>query len=284
MATWHTYTSLVEKHTVVGDLRTTRDVFSPQLGSTRDIDVWLPASYERSDKHYPVLYMHDGKNLFDQYVSYSGEWRVDEIMTALGAEGFEAIVVGISNLGTLRMVEYNPYPMPQAPELNGRGDDYIRFMVDTVKPLIDGSFRTLTDSANTGIAGSSMGGLISLYGFLVRPDVFGFCCAFSTAYWFGNNALNDTILQRATGHGKVYLDVGTKEGDTLTGLPPEIGVKTDSPDEEYVRGVRVLRDNLLQRGYVLGESLMYVEEEGAVHREPAWTRRMPDAMRFLLSR
>ena len=156
MTIWESYIASVTRHTVVGDLRVQRGVRSPQLNNARDVLLWLPPSYNESSRHYAVLYMHDAQNLFDEYTSYIGEWRLDETMLALSAEGLEAIVVGLPNMQDMRRVEYNPYPP-------GRGDDYMRFIVETVKPLIDRDFRTLPDAQHTGIAGSSMGGLISLY-------------------------------------------------------------------------------------------------------------------------
>ncbi|MDX2141154.1 MAG: alpha/beta hydrolase-fold protein, partial [Chloroflexota bacterium] len=235
--------------------------------------------YETSERRYPVIYMHDGQNLFDNATSYAGEWQADETMTALSSEGLAAIIVGLPNAGERRRIEYSPYDYQiSGKPVRGEGDAYIAFLVEIVKPLIDAHFRTRTDAAATGIAGSSMGGLISLYGFLMRPDVFGLCGAFSTAYWFGENKLLETTRERASGHGRIYLDVGTREGDTMTQF------RSAAPDFNtmYRDGVRELRDVLLVRGYVAGQSLMYVEDEGAPHNEAAWARRLPAALRFLL--
>lgn len=273
---WQRYTQNLDQHTVVGDLRVYRDFYSPQLENRRDVLVWLPDSYESSSQRYPVVYMHDGRNLFDAHTSYSGEWQVDETMQMLSAEGYEAMVVGLPNAGEFRRSEYNPYPP-------GSGDAYLKFIVETVKPMIDAEFRTLTDAPHTGIAGSSMGGLISLYGFLKYPQIFGFCGAFSTAYWFGENGLAQTVLAEAKGQGKIYLDVGTREGETLLGFP-ELGnlIMNNDPDQSYVDGVRQLREGLLKKGYSEPTTLLYVEEIDAPHRESAWARRLPDALRFLL--
>jgi predicted alpha/beta superfamily hydrolase len=281
MANWLPYIETVEQHTVVGDLRITRDVFSPQLHNERDVYVWLPPSYNTGDRRYRVIYMHDAQNLFDKYASFVGEWEVDEAMTALAAEGLEAIIVALPN-NTERRIEYNPYPQGAAPEHDGRGDSYLRFLVDTVKPLIDTDFRTLPDAANTGIAGSSMGGLISLYALLTYPDVFSFCGAFSPAYWFGNSGLVRTVSELATGKGRIYMDIGTSEGYIFAGIPDPFTVHTADPDQAYLDGVRALRDGLIARGYQLGGNLHYVEEEGAIHQESAWAKRLPNALRFLL--
>lgn len=283
MTDWISFTSTVTEHTVVGDLRVFPGLHSPQLHNERDILVWLPDSYKTGDKRYPVLYMHDGNNLFDEPTSYAGEWRVDETMQVLAKEGIEAIVVGVPNQGDLRVIEYNPYPSVESPELDGAGEDYTRFLVETVKPFIDESFRTLPDPAHTGTAGSSMGGLISLYGFLTRRDVFGMCGAFSPAFWFGNLALYDTVTQLGDGGGRIYMDVGTAEGAVLHHRPDAHGVETeDQAHSIYLEGVRELHNRILAAGYVEGDSYRYVEEDGALHDEPAWARRLPDALRFLL--
>lgn len=279
MTTWQPYSSA--PHSVVGTLLMTREVYSPQLDNVRDVFVWLSPAYADETRRFPVVYMHDGLNLFDRYTSYSGEWEVDETMTALSAEGLDAIIVGLPNMSDSRAVEYCPYPFINldGTRTEGRGDAYVRFIVDTVKPLIDTAFRTNPDASATGIAGSSMGGLISLYAALTYPEVFGMCGAFSPAYWFGDNGLLETARTHATGSGRVYLDVGTREGETLNRW---LHVYGQEADDAYTQGVRDLRDVLIARGYQSGSTLMYVEEADATHREDAWARRFPAAMRFLL--
>jgi predicted alpha/beta superfamily hydrolase len=261
-------------------LRVWQALHSPQLGNARDVLVWLPHGYETSSARYPVLYMHDGQNLFDSATSFAGEWQVDETMTLLVNEGLPAIIVGLPNAGERRRNEYSPYDFRAgAQQVRGEGEQYIRFMVDTVKPLIDDSFRTRTEAAATGILGSSMGGLISLYGFLTRPQVFGLCGAFSTAYWFGDDALLRMIRERASGHGRVYLDVGTREGDTLANHR----IAAADFNVMYRDGVRLLRDVLREGGYAAGRTMMYVEDQGGLHNETAWAMRLPAALRFLLA-
>ncbi len=279
MTEWTRYDERHPQHTVVGDLRVYPRLHSPQLGNKRDVLVWLPAGYETSTQRYPVLYMHDGQNVFDAKTSYAGEWCADETMTALASEGIEAILVGLPNAGAQRRVEYSPYDYQAGKQqIIGKGELYTRFIVETVKPLIDTSFRTRTDGAATGTVGSSMGGLIALYGILTRPEVFGLCGAFSTAYWFGEDALLKEIHRRASGAGRVYLDVGTREGDTIANLK----IAAQDFNMLYRDGVRDLLKALTERGYALGRNLMYVEDEGALHNEEAWARRLPDALRFLL--
>lgn len=282
MSAWENYTDRVSQHTVVGELLRWPGLHSPQLNNQRDVLVWLPASYRSSGRRYPVLYMHDGQNLFDAETSYVGEWQVDETLLRLGAEGREAIIVGLPNQGDDRVYEYDPYPPDVFVPEGGRGDRYLDFIIETVKPLIDGSFRTLPGQPHTGIAGSSMGGLISLYALLTRPDVFSFCGAFSPAFWFGDFGLERTVAERARGAGRLYMDVGGREGHVFMGQP---GLWTGSEaeaDATYLDGVRRLRTGLLAGGYREPETLLYVEEAEALHREDAWARRLPDALRFLL--
>ena len=126
--------------TVVGDVRVLRDVASRELGNTRDLYVYVPPSHARGGRRYPVLYMQDGQNLFDEDTSYSGEWRVDETMETLAGEGLQAIVVGIENAGHDRVAEYSV--------AKGRGADYVRFLVETVKPLVDSAFRTARSTSS----------------------------------------------------------------------------------------------------------------------------------------
>jgi len=265
-------------NSVTGDLRVWHDVYSPQLDNTRDLFVWLPPDYAQSERRYPVLYMQDAQNLFDRYVSYAGEWEVDETLTALSGEGLDAIVVGLPNMRELRGVEYCPYPFItfEGTPVVGRGDDYVRFLVETVKPLIDGTLRTRPEAPFTGIAGSSMGGLISQYAALTYPHVFGLCGSFSPAYWFGENALRQTTREKAAYPGRMYLDVGTREGETIERW---LGLNGEAAHRAYVQGVRDLRDALQAGGCA---ALLYVEDEGAIHREAAWAKRLPAALRFLL--
>ena len=265
-------------NTVVGDLRVWRDVYSPQLDNTRDILVWLPPDYETSTRRYPVFYMHDAQNLFDANTGYAGEWQVDETMTMLAREGLAALVVALPNMREQRTTEYSPYRVEMGDwRAEGTGDAYVRFLVDTVKPAVDRALRTRSEADSTGVAGSSMGGLISLYAAVTHPEIFGLCGAFSVAYWFGEHALAAQIRASERYPGRVYLDVGTREGETLGRWS---GLSGTEADAAYVRGVRELRDTLTATGC---GALMYVEDEGAAHRESAWAARFPEAMRFLLA-
>jgi predicted alpha/beta superfamily hydrolase len=262
--TWRDYKELAEgqEHTVVGTLKVLPQVWSPQLGNHRDILVYLPPSYDEGKQAYPVLYMHDGQNLFDEATSFSCEWAVDETMEEVSQTGLEAIVVGIPNMEVQRCDEYSPFVDPR--HGGGQGAAYVAFIVETLKPLIDETFRSLSDREHTGIIGSSMGGLISLYAFFERPHTFGFAGVMSPALWFANRAIFKTVEQASFAPGEIYLDVGTNEG------------------KKTLRNTQAMRDLLMRKGYRIGQELWYVEEQEADHCESAWSVRLRHALQFLL--
>jgi predicted alpha/beta superfamily hydrolase len=186
-------------------------LFMPQLNRSRRIWVYLPENYAFNNKRYPVLYMHDGQNLFDALTSSFGEWGVDEMMDTMKLRK-QCIIVGIDHGDSKRLTEYNPYKSRFG---DGEGDAYIDFLVQTLKPLIDQRFRTKTDVANTSIAGSSMGGLISLYALLKYPTVFGNAGVFSPAFWIAPD-LKKKIEAISVFKSAVYFVCGELEGDQMT--------------------------------------------------------------------
>jgi len=276
MIRWQDYTVLYpgSNHTVVGTIKVLEQLWSPQLENRRDILVYLPPSYASDSRQYPVIYMHDGQNLFDRATSNSGEWEVDETMQALSAEGIEAMVVGVPHMGDRRMVEYTPFKSTGF-GLYGDGDHYLTFLCETVKPLIDEDFRTLPDRNHTGIMGSSMGAIISLYAFFRRPDIFGFAGLLSPAFLIVPRMFG-MVEVAAFSAGKIYMDVGTRE------FAEDENPSLYSTAQRYVEDARRMRDLLVEKGYRAGENLIYREDEGGVHHESAWARRLPDALRFLL--
>lgn len=243
------------QHTIQGMVQVRPQVWSPQLDNVRDLLVYLPPSYLVSERHYPVIYMQDGQNLFDVATSFVGvEWGVDDTLQALSAEGLEAIVVGVPNSGKHRLNEYTP---PANPWWPGTGDRYVAFLIDTVKPLIDRDFRTIEARAHTGIFGSSLGALISLYAFFTRSDVFSFVGAMSPSLWVGRGFILDQVRASPVVSGRLYLDNGTHE-----------------PSAQR------LADLLRDKGYT---DFKYVVDEGGRHTEANWARRLPAALRYLLT-
>ena len=267
---------------VTGVLRTHDSVASRHVDARR-VDVWLPPGYERkSARRFPVVYMHDGQNLFNPALSYIGvDWGVDEAMTRLIGEGAvrEAIVVGIWNTPK-RFAEYMPakavteskFPddWPEMAWLRQErivSDSYLRFMVEELKPLIDSSYRTLPDRADTFTMGSSAGALISLYALAEHPEVFGGAGGVSTHWPIGDGIVIDYLERRLAdlrGH-RFYFDFGTA---TL-----------DSNYEPYQRRV----DALMRRaGYVEGTDWITRKFQGAEHSERAWRARVDVPLKFLL--
>ncbi len=184
-----------------------------QLNRTRRIWVYLPKGYQRSGKKYPVLYMHDGQNLFDNATSFAGEWGIDETMDAVKNA---CIVVGIDNGGIKRMNEYNPGNTKQFGK--GEGKDYLAFIVNNLKPVIDNEYHTLKDKAHTYMAGSSMGGLITFYAGLYYPNTFGVLGIFSPSFWIAPQIKAQVKqLAKKTSHAdqKYYFYAGSAEGAAM---------------------------------------------------------------------
>ena len=271
------YTSRPDHH-ISGIVRVAPQVHSPQLGNRRDLLVYLPPSYHRTTRRFPVIYMHDGQNLFDHATSYAGEWGVDETMEELAhTEGLEAIVVGLPNAGSHRLAEYTPFRDRHLG--GGRGDAYLAFITATIKPLIDGEFRTLPGHRYTGIMGSSLGGLISLYAFFHRPDVFGFAGVMSPSLWFADEAIYGFVEAATYRPGKLYLDAGTRE----LGEQPSGRLHRAAASRRYYASVRRMKAILVRKGYRPLRDLLHVEEKWAGHSESSWGRRLAPALRFLLS-
>jgi predicted alpha/beta superfamily hydrolase len=181
---------------------------APQLQMSKKIWLYLPKDYATSTKKYPVIYMHDAQNIFDAKTSYVGEWNVDEKLDSLNAK---VIVVGIEHGGEKRISELTPYKSEKYG--GGNADNYLEFIVKTLKPEIDKKYRTKTNVKNTMIMGSSLGGLTSFYAALKYPEVFGIAGVFSPSFWINRKdifAFADTRKKIKT---KIYFLCGDSEGD-----------------------------------------------------------------------
>lgn len=234
----------------------------PQLNRTRRVWVYLPPDYATSGKDYPVLYMHDGQNVFDAATAFSGEWEVDETLNALHANGDSGIiVVAVDNGGANRINEYSPWVNPQYG--GGEGEQYIDFLVETLKPYIDSSYRTKPDRMHTGIMGSSLGGLISFYAGLAHPEVYGKVGVFSPSFWF-----SDSIDAFVQDYDKQYLTdmyflAGGKEGNG-----------------SVVTNVKQMTDLLFQEGFLPDELYGRYPANGE-HSEWFWREEFAAAYRWL---
>lgn len=241
----------------------------------REIQVWLPPAYETDAlRRYPVLYLHDGQNVFDA-VSSGAEWRVDETAQrmVLAKEVTPFIVVAISSTAK-RWDEYTPVAMNLPPDrarslnverVGGNASAYADFLIREVKPMIDARYRTLSNAKNTSVGGASLGGLVSLWLALNHSDVFGAALVMSPSVWWGEGFLIEEA-KRATLTGarpRLWLDMGTRE------------------TERAIPDARRLREALIDRGWALGDTLSYLEAENASHDEAAWAKRVPQTLRFL---
>ncbi len=275
MMPWKKYSEhFTHRHTVVGNVMVALDVRSPQLHNQRTVLAYLPPSYAvEPERRYPVLYMHDGQNLFDDVTSFAGDWRVDETMETLAQEGIEAIVIGIFNKGKDRAHEYSPFVDQHYG--GGRGDRYLAFMVDTLKPMVDRTLRTRPQREFTGIMGSSLGGLISLYAFFAFSETFGIAGVMSPSLWWADQAILDYVERAPYAPGRLYVDVGTREY-------ADFRIDPVMRSRGYYASVRRMYRSLYRKGYRPQRDLLYVEEKWGQHQEAAWARRLPAALRFLL--
>jgi len=253
-------------HTLTGDVRTHEGFHSRYLSHDRTVVVYLPPGYDPdAADRYPVLYLHDGQNVFDRATSFGEEWQVDESAQRLITAGEiePLIIVGIYNTGEHRLDEYTP-----TPELNeGRGghaDDYGRMLVEELKPFIDGTYKTLPSAASTAIGGSSLGGLLTMHLGLRYPTAFSRLAVLSPSVWWDDRViLREVEALSAALPLRIWLDAGTAEGvDTLV-------------------NARALRDALVAKGWVVGKDLAYLEAEGGEHNEQSWSARVERVLKFL---
>ena len=255
------------QHTLTGDFRRHPRFRSRFLPSEHTLLVYRPPGY-RDDRvrRFPVLYLHDGQNLFDRSTSATGqEWSVDETAQRLIQAGTiePIIIVGIYNAGEQRIDEYTPTRDPDK-NMGGKADAYGRMLVQEIKPFIDRRYRTLRSAANTGLGGSSLGGLLTLHLGLRYPTVFSRLAALSPSVWWHDRQ----IIKEVDALGsrlplRIWLDAGTDEG------------------EDVMRDARLLRDALVRKGWVVGRDLAYLEAEGGGHNELSWATRVEGVLRFL---
>ena len=256
------------RHTVTANVQIMKEDFAlPQLnGRTRRVWLYLPTGYATSKHRYPVLYLQDGQNVFDAATSFSGEWGVDETLSQLQMKGLDAascIVVAVDNGGKSRLDEYSPWR--NAEYGGGEGDQYLEFLVQTLKPYIDTHYRTWPDRGSTGIGGSSMGALIATYAALKYPSVFGKVAAFSPAYWFAEKPLVDYVRQHpANPDTRFYFVSGATESETMVPL------------------MKAMRD-ALQATRVPARNLSLAVRPDGKHAEWFWNREFAAGYRWLFA-
>jgi predicted alpha/beta superfamily hydrolase len=233
----------------------------PGLNRERGLRIYLPPSYDqRPTQRYPVLYMHDGQNLFDAATAYAGEWGVDETLNELArAQDLELIVVGIDNGRERRNSELSPYAHPRVGP--AEGSQYLRFLVEVVKPFIDQTYRTVADREHTGVMGSSMGGLISHFALQQYPQVFGLAGVFSPSYWVSPQLFDGAARQALQPGARLYLYAGGKEGGNIP------------HDSQQMFGI-------LQAHNPSGQLQFHLEPQ-ADHNEAAWRAEFGRAVKWL---
>jgi predicted alpha/beta superfamily hydrolase len=259
IGSWGTQSEKV--HTASAQVHVIDTAFAvPQLNTTRRIWIYLPKGYQTSNKRFPVLYMHDGQNLFDAYTSGYGEWGVDEILDSLQDAGKgPAIVVGIDN-GPERINEYIPFD--DAKYGKAKGDAYVDFLVKTLKPFIDKHYRTLPAANQTAIAGSSLGGLISYYAVTKYPQTFGKAGIFSPSFWIAPQLYDRIDSLPAKMNNKLFFYIGEKEG------------------AEYVKDMTRMEEKLAANTSTLLYSA--IDPDG-VHNEFYWHKWFPEFYNWIMA-
>ena len=259
--------------TLTGDIRFHHLFHSPQLNNDRTIIVYLPPGYDtHPDQRYPVLYMHDGNNVFDARTSFAGvEWAADETAERLIQSGklTPLIIVGIYNTPD-RVSEYTPFRDARGD--GGNADAYLAFVVDTLKPFIDQTYRTRPDRESTGMAGSSVGGLLSLYAAYRYPDVFGRAAAISpTLVWADSAVLRYVAEHKLARPPKLWIDMGTEEradGDS-------------GGQSRFVASCHELTKIMEQAGGKPEVDFHYEEVANGLHNERDWSQRFDKVLIFL---
>ncbi len=241
--------------------------FIPQLNKSRKIWLYLPPDYNSSTKRYPVLYMADGQNLFDNETSFSGEWQVDETLNTLFNQGdYGAIVVGIDNGGSERLNEYSPWVNTQY-SAGGKGDEYMQFVAETLKPYIDSNFRTQPEPEFNALIGSSMGALISVYGGCEFSNKFEKIGVFSPAFWFSLSDLKTYISNNtnSVANLRMYFVAGQNESSTM------------------VSNINTIKNNLISKGVSNNEVFTKFDSYGT-HTESYWRGEFGAAYKWLFSK
>src|SRR5271165_4976741 len=266
-----------KEHSVLGELQIIT-INSKVYQNIRNLRVWLPGNYfapVNRNKHYPVLYMQDGQNLFDEATAVNHEWKFDETVEFLtGSMRIgPMIVVGIDSTGR-RANEYLPYPDPENKELGKpetqdvHGKQYGDFVINEVMPLIQKKYRVALGPQNTALGGSSYGGAVTLYTVLAHPGVFGKALIESPSLLIGNGELVKDAGKATQFPQRMYVAIGTAEESNEKAAAKDVDAVTDLEKILHAKGLGPAR-------------LKVVVEEGAKHDEIAWSKRLQGALLFL---
>ncbi|MCA0932764.1 alpha/beta hydrolase [Lutimonas saemankumensis] len=258
---WHDFSPA--KSTASKNVRVLDENFDMlPLNKKRRIWIYLPEEYENDQKKYPVLYMHDGQNLFDATTSFSGEWQVDETLDKLkDSIGLELIVVAIDHGGAERIDEYSPWNLENYPT-NAEGDQYVRFISENLKPYVDENYRTLKEAENTGIMGSSLGGLISFYTAIEYPEVFGIAGIFSPSFPLVDEEIEISQRNPELQKLRIYFMSGGREGHNV------------------VKEMKLMSEKMIQSGIPVENIYTRVNPVGE-HNEKLWKAEFERAVIWL---
>ncbi|MGE0002411.1 MAG: alpha/beta hydrolase [Fimbriimonadaceae bacterium] len=251
-----------------GDVRPMEPVRSEILGNSRQVWVFVPPGYDArgNERRYPVLYMHDGQNVFDGLSSFiaNEEWGADESADAMIRAGLcePVIIVAVPNAGASRADEYLPTRATLGKsETGGKADLYGKFISEELKPLVDKEYRTLPGPQDTALCGSSFGGIVSLHLALTRPDVFGKAIVMSPSLWWDDKLMIKRVQEREeAARPKLWVDMGHLE------------------EPAAIMNARALDKALQGKGWEKGKDLVYIEYLGARHNERAWRERFDLAL------
>ncbi|MEM9678853.1 MAG: alpha/beta hydrolase-fold protein [Bacteroidota bacterium] len=237
------------------------DIFASQLDTTKTIWVYLPKNYKNSKKHYPVIYMLDAQNLFDKATSYAGEWEIDEYLDTKAKK--EAIIIGIEHGEKKRFNELTPYSNPEYG--GGGGNQFLDFIITTLKPHVDKAYRTKNDAKNTSIIGASLGGLMAFYAVVKHPEVFQNAGAFSPSFWFSEKIFDLVKATTIKKQLKFSFVVGDQEGKDMV--------------DGQLRMITLLKDKGVKKRQIKASFI-----EGGQHNEKLWRKHFPIAFNWFVKR
>jgi predicted alpha/beta superfamily hydrolase len=253
---------IIDSDEIICHIEYLHEFYSIHLKNERDIIIWLPPSYQYSERSYPVLYMQDGQNLFDPNTSFIGrDWKIDEVTSGLIKDKRieEIIIVGIYNQKD-RIDEYNYF--------SEKGKKYANFMIKELKPFIDDKYRTIPASFQTALMGSSMGGLISFQLFWNFPNIFGMAACLSNSFWVNDRHVFEMIKNNRHHFGKknkLYVDCGSEEKELI---------------EDFNRMVKILKKINSETEFHFGSYI----DQGSFHTENDWANRLHIPLRFLFGK
>jgi alpha-glucosidase len=234
----------------------TFEIEAPQLKTSKKIWVYLPKDYAKQTRNYPVIYMHDAQNLFDAKTSYAGEWKVDETLDSLK---MNVIVIGIEHGNEKRLEELTPFKHDK--HGGGNADAYLDFIVTTLKPHVDKTYRTKTKAKHTTIFGSSLGGLVSYYAVLMYPEIFGKAGVFSPSFWYTNDIYALTEKTEKI-NAKLYFLCGDRESEDMV--------------SDFTKMTTLVEKRICKKS-----NLKQIIIRGGKHNEKLWRENFGNAVRWM---